>query len=160
MTRHDAGGRPAAPYDDLAAPADQPVIAGPRWYRTRIRALGPLLGLVPMLVLGGVAVLALRLGDGRTSGVVGLIGGVSAAPGLLLAGAPLAGSDGYPVAILASVPLWLLLGLIASRRATRSVMASWRDYWRELTFLALSVVLGALAALIAATQILGETLVL
>ena len=113
-----------------------------------------------MAVLGGLALLALRLGDGRLSGLVGLIGGVSAAPGLLLAGAPLASSDNYPIAILASVPLWLILGLIASRRATVHVVASWRDYTRELVFLTIGVVLGALAALIAATQILGESIVL
>jgi hypothetical protein len=147
------------PFDD-AAPGDAVVIAGPRWYRTRIRVFGPFLGLVPMVVLGGIAIAALRLGDGRLSGLVGLIGGVAAAPGLLVAGAPLASSDNYPLAVLASVPLWLLLGLIASRRATTHVVASWRDYWRELAFLTIGVALGALAALIAATQILGESLVL
>lgn len=122
--------------------------------------LGPLLGLVPMAILGGGALVALRLGDGRLSGLIGLIGGVSAAPGLLLAGAPLASNDNYPLAVVASAPLWLVLGLIASRRATTHVVASWRDYWRELIFLTIGVVLGALAALIAATQILGESIVL
>ena len=135
-------------------------MAGPRWYRTRIRLFGPFLGLVPMSILGAVALLALRLGDGRTSGLIGLIGGVSAAPGLLVAGAPLASSDNYPLAVLASVPLWLVLGLIASRRATTLVVASWREYWRELIFLTIGVLLGALAALIASTQILGESIVL
>lgn len=135
-------------------------MAGPRWYRTRIRVFGPFLGLTPMVILGGIALLALRLGDGRLSGLIGLIGGVSAAPGLLLAGAPLANSDQYPLAVLASVPLWLVLGLIASRRATALVVASWRDYWRELMFLTVAVALGALGALIAASQILGESIVL
>lgn len=121
---------------------------------------GPFLGVVPMALLGGIALVALRLGDSRLSGLIGLIGGVSAAPGLLLAGAPLANSDQYPLAVLASVPLWLVLGLIASRRATAHVVASWRDYWRELVFLTIGVVLGALGALIAATQILGESIVL
>lgn len=142
------------------APGGAAVIAGPRWYRTRIRWFGPLLGLVPMAVLGVVAVAALRLGDGRPSGVVGLIGGVSAAPGLLVAGAPLSNSDHYSLAIAASTPLWLLLGLIASRRATARPVASWGDYWRELVFLTIGVMLGAVGALIAATQILGEALVL
>lgn len=121
---------------------------------------GPLLGLVPMAILGGGALLALRLGDGRLSGLVGLIGGVTAAPGLLVAGAPLASSEHYPLAVLGSMPLWLLLGFVASRRATTRVVASWRDYWRELVFLSVGVFLGALAALIAATQILGESIVL
>ncbi len=113
-----------------------------------------------MALLGASAIVALQLGDGRLSGLIGLVGGVSAAPGLLVAGAPLASSGHYPLAVLASVPLWLLLGLIASRRATVSSVASWRDYWREMTFLTIGVVLGAIVALVAATQILGESVVL
>jgi hypothetical protein len=113
-----------------------------------------------MAVLGVSAIVALQLGDGRLSGLIGLVGGVSAAPGLLLAGAPLASGDNYPLAVLASVPLWLLLGLIASRRATVRPVASWRDYWRELTFLTIGVVLGSMVALVAATMILGESVVL
>ena len=57
------------------------------------------------------------------------------------------------------MPLWLLLGLIASRRATRSTVASWRDSWREMTYLAVAVVIGAIVALAAATKILDESLV-
>lgn len=113
-----------------------------------------------MLVLGATAFAALRLGDGRSSGLIGLVGGVTAAPGLLVAGAPFADEGRYPLAVLASVPLWLVLGLIASRRATRPVLASWRDYWRELTWLTIGVLMGAIAALIAATSILGESLIL
>ena len=135
-------------------------MAGPRWYRARIRVLGPLLGVVPMMVIGAVAWLALRLGDGRSSGLIGLIGGVTAAPGLLVAGAPFADQGRYPLAVLASVPLWLVLGLIASRRATRPALASWRDYWREMTWLTIGVLMGAVGALIAATTILGESLIL
>ena len=90
----------------------------------RIRTIGPLLGLVPMAILGGIAAVALRLGDGRTSGLIGLVTGVSAAPGLLIAGAPFADDGRYPLAVIASIPLWLLLGLIASRRATKRPMAS------------------------------------
>lgn len=121
--------------------------------------LGPVLGLVPMIVLGATSVLALRFGDGRSSGLVGLVAGVTAAPGLLVAGAPFADDARYPLAIVASVPLWLVLGVIASRRATRPVLASWRDYWRELTWLTIGVLMGAIGALIAATSILGESLV-
>ncbi len=136
----------------------EPLIAGPRWYRARIRVLGPLLGLVPMALLGAVAWLSLRMGDGRESGMIGLVAGVSAAPGLLFVGAPFADDSQYPMAILASIPMWLLLGLFASRRATRSTVASWRDYWREMTYLTLAVVLGAIVALAVATSVLGESL--
>jgi len=134
-------------------------MAGPRWYRQRIRLFGPLLGLVPMAILGGGAWLTLRVGEGRTSGIAGLVGGVSAAPGLLIAGAPFADDARYPTAVIASMPLWLVLGLLASRRATRAPIASWRDYWREMIGLTLAVVLGAIGALVVATVVLGESLV-
>jgi hypothetical protein len=121
--------------------------------------LGPLLGLVPMAALGGGALLVLRMGDGRRSGIAGLLGGVAAAPGLLVVGAPFADNAEYPKAVAASAVLWLVLGLLASRRATRSTIASWRDYWREMSLLTIAVVLGAGVALVAATAILGESLV-
>lgn len=122
--------------------------------------LGPLLGLVPMAVLGAVSLTTLRMFEGRNSGLIGLLSGVSAAPVLLAVGAPLADDARYPLAILASVPVWLLLGFLASRRATRFLAASWRDYWRELFFLTAAVVLGAVVALIAAAMLLDESLVL
>lgn len=112
-----------------------------------------------MVILGAIALVALRVGDGRTSGLVGLVAGVSAAPGLLIAGAPFADDARYPLAVLASIPLWLLLGLIASRRATRVPTATWRDYARELLWLTIAVVAGASGALVAATASLGESLI-
>ena len=121
--------------------------------------LGPLLGVAPMAILGALSLIALRMGDGRTSGLIGLISGVSAAPGLLIAGAPLADDARYPLAVLASVPLWLALGFVASRRATNRVLAGWPDYWRELLWLTAGVILGAAGALIVATALLGESLI-
>jgi len=112
-----------------------------------------------MAVLGVVSWSALRLGDGRTSGLIGLVAGVAAAPGLLVAGAPLADDARYPLAVLASVPLWVLLGFLASRRATARPVATWVDYSREMFWLTIAVVLGSSAALIAATAILGESLI-
>ena len=150
MTRHDQPG---------PRPAIEPLTAGPRWYRTRLRTFGPVLGVVPMAVLGAVSYIALRFWDGRASGLVGLLAGVSAAPGLLVAGAPFADEANYQNAVLGSIGLWLVLGFLASRRATRSPMAAWRDYWREMVWLTIAVVMGAVAALVAATAILGETIV-
>jgi len=121
--------------------------------------MGPLLGLAPMAALGAISWIGLQAGDGRTSGLIGLVSGVSAAPGLLIAGAPLADDARYPLAVLASIPLWLLLGFVASRRATAAPVAGWRDYWREMLWLTIAVVLGACGALIAATAILGESLI-
>ena len=113
-----------------------------------------------MAVMGAIAWFALENSDSRASGLIGLLGGTSAAPGMLVAGAPFADESRYPIAVLASVPLWLLLGLIASRRATRSAVASWRDYWRELLWLTIAVIVGAAVALAAATKMLGESLIL
>ncbi len=152
MTRHDQ--RERAPERRPRAP----LFDGPRWYRSRIRRLGPLFGLIPMVVIGAIAWLALRLGEGRTSGLIGLAAGVTAAPGLLVAGAPFSNSDGYARAVLASVPLWLLLGFVASRRATRSPIATWTAYSKELLWLTLAVAAGAGIALGGAALSLGESL--
>jgi uncharacterized membrane protein YfcA len=131
---------------------------GPRWYRTRLRAYGPFVALLPPAAVGLVAVLSLTLADSATSGLIGLVCGVIAAPALLVVGAPLADSDRYPMAIAASIPLWLLVGFLASRRATRSPMATWREYWREYWYLAAGVAIGAVGALVVATLVLGESL--
>lgn len=112
-----------------------------------------------MAILGAIATIALRVGDGKTSGLVGLVAGVSAAPGLLIAGAPFSDDARYPLAVLASSLLWLLLGLLASRRATRIPTATWRDYARELLWLTIAVVAGCGLALVAATASLGESLI-
>lgn len=120
--------------------------------------MGPLLAVVPPAVLGGVAWLALAVSDSRWSGVVGLFGGVIAAPGLLVAGAPFGDESTYVRAVLASIPLWVVVGFAASRRATRSPMAAWADFWREYTWLAIGVAVGAVGALVAASAVLGESL--
>lgn len=119
---------------------------------------GPVLALAPPAVLGGLAWLVMRVGDGRFSGLFGLFGGVIAAPGLLVAGAPFGDDSTYPIAVAASAPLWLLIGVIASRRATRSPMADWSDFWREYAWLAFAVAIGAVGALVAASSVLGEAL--
>jgi hypothetical protein len=112
-----------------------------------------------MALLGAISIVALRAGDGRTSGLIGLVSGVTAAPGLLVAGAPLADDARYPLAVVASIPFWLLLGFLASRRATRRPVAGWVEYWREMLWLTVAVFVGACGALIAATAILGESLI-
>jgi len=42
---------------------------------------------------------------------------------------------------------------------TRSTVASWRDYWREMLLLSVSVVIGAIVALIVAAASLTQSLV-
>lgn len=137
-----------------------PVVEGPRWYRARLRRWGWLAGLVPMAVIGASAWLVLQIGDGRMSGMFGLAAGVTAAPGLLVVGAPFGDSGDYPLAVLASVPLWAALGVLSAARATARPVATWSDYARELLWLTLAVAAGAIVALVAAALRLGESLML
>ncbi len=135
------------------------VIGGSQWYRTRIRTLGPLFGLAPMVALGAASKAILWGGNSTRSGLLGLVTGVAAAPGLLVAGAPFADPSRYRLAVVASIPLWVVLGWLSARRATTRTIASWRDFWREMIPLALAVVIGATAALMIAAVLLDESLV-
>ncbi|WP_395152766.1 hypothetical protein [Ilumatobacter sp.] len=137
---------------------DAPLIDGPRWYRTRIRARGPLLGLLFPALIGSASYAVLHLSDAAWSGAIGLIGGALAAPGLLIAGAPFGDRSVYPVAVAASAVAWILVGLLASRRATRNPLATWNDYWRHYFWMAAGIWFGAGIALGIATISLGEAL--
>lgn len=113
-----------------------------------------------MAVIGGAAWIVLQAGDGRASGLFGLGAGVTAAPGLLVVGAPFADSGNYPLAVLGSVPLWAALGWLAGRRATARPVADWGDFARELLWMTVAVAVGAVAALVIAALQLGESLVI
>lgn len=133
-----------------------PVPHGPRAYRRQIRRTGPILGLLPPVVLGLLSLVLLRDNTSTTRGVLGFLAAVLAAPGLLVAGAPMAGGTGlYLVAVLGSAAVWLLVGVVATRRATRTPVASWGDYWKEYVWIAGAVWLGVVGALVAANLILG-----
>ncbi len=124
---------------------------GPRAYRARIRRLGPWAGLAVPAALG---LLAAVLG-----GIVGFLLALLAAPALLVVGVPLSSGAGvWIVALLGSALLWLLLATVATRRATRSPVATWADFWRQYAWLAGGVWLGTLLALVAANLLLGRTL--
>ena len=135
------------------------VYEGPRWFRLRIRSRGPFLAVVPPAVLGAVALLSLNLFDGKTSGYVGLILGVLAAPILLAVGAPFSDSSLWSIGIALSAMLWLIVGAVAARRTTRNPMAGWPDFWRTFFWLAGGIWIGAAAALVVARYAVGEALV-
>jgi hypothetical protein len=134
------------------------VYAGPQWYRARIRLFGPLLALVVPAALGAVALLALELFDGLASGWTGLVLGVCAAPGLLAIGVPFASTSDYWIGIAISVALWLVVGVIASRIATRNPVATFSDFWRAYRWLAAGVWIGVGGALLGSSLILGREL--
>jgi hypothetical protein len=115
--------------------------------------------LVPPGVLGVLALLLLRGHTSLARGVAGFLTAVLAAPGLLVAGVPLrSGRAVYLGAVVGSAVLWMLLGAVAARRATRLPVASWRDFWREYTWLAAGVWLGVIVALIAVNLVFGRAL--
>jgi hypothetical protein len=109
--------------------------------------------------LGVLSLLLLRGHSSLTRGLAGFLTAVLAAPGLLAAGAPLrADHSAYLGAVLGSAALWMLVGAISARRATRPPAASWRDYWREYLWLAVGVWLGVVVALLAVNLIFGQAL--
>lgn len=130
---------------------------GPRWYRRRIRFWGPFAALVLPGVIGLIAYGSLQLFDTSWSGAVGLLGGYLAAPALLAVGAPFADRSIYPLAVVASAVLWLLVGLLASRRATRNPMATWDDYWRHYLWMVFGIWVGVAIALGVAMSQIGDS---
>ena len=137
----------------------QPVPMGPRAYRSKLRGSGPFVALVPPGVLGAISLLLLRGHTSFVRGVGGFLTAVMAAPGLLVAGAPLrSGGKVYLGAIVGSAVLWMIVGAISAKRATRLPAASWRDYWREYVWLAAGVWLGVVVALLAVNLIFGRAL--
>ena len=118
--------------------------------------MGVLAGLLPPAVLGALSMLLLRDNQTTVRGVLGFVTAVLAAPGLLVAGVPMAGSTGlYLAAAAASALMWLLVGAVASARATRRPVATWGDFWKEYLWLAGGVWLGVFGSLVAANLILG-----
>lgn len=132
---------------------------GPRWYRSRVRTWGPFAALIAPAIVGAIAYFSLRLFDTAWSGAIGLIGGVWAAPALLAAGAPFGDRDMYPIAVAASALLWILVGLLAARRATRNPMATWVDFWRHYAWMCAGIWVGASAALVVAALSISDSLI-
>lgn len=109
--------------------------------------------------VGLIGYLALQLSDASWSGTVGLLFGYFGAPTLLAVGAPFGDRDLYPLAVAAAGLMWLFVGLLASRRATRNPVASWADYWRHYLWLLGGVWVGVAAALVVATVRIGSGIV-
>lgn len=120
-----------------------------------MRQRGPIAGLLLPALIGMVGLLLLRNNTQTWRGIGGFLLTIVAAPVLLVTGAPLTTGNSYTLALLASAALWVLLGTTAARMATRTPVATWRDFWREYLWLAGGVWVGIVVALIAANLILG-----
>lgn len=138
----------------------RPVPAGPRAYRARIRGIGPLASLLPPALLGALAFVLLRGNASVSRGVSGFVATLFAAPVLLILGVPFrSGSGIYMGGAAASAVLWIVLGTIASRRATRTPIATWRNFWGEYAWMLVGVWAGVLLSLVATNLVLGRALV-
>ncbi len=110
-------------------------------------------------VLGVLSLLMLHNSHTTARGIGGFVAAVFAAPLLPAFGAPIrTGGSVYLLAVVGSVVIWLLIGLVASRRATLRPIATWGAYWAEYLLLALSVWVGVIVSLVAANLVLGRTL--
>lgn len=114
--------------------------------------------MIPGLI-GAIAYASLNLSDASWSGPVGLIGGYFAGPTFLAIGAPFADRSLYPIAAVAAGAMWLLIGLLASRRATRNPVATWNDFWRHYSWMLAGVWVGVTVALAVATLRIGNGVV-
>ncbi len=75
-----------------------------------------------------------------------------------MVGAPFGDTSLYPLAIAGSAVMWVLVGVLASRRCTRNPMATWTDYWRQFLSLCAGIWLGCCAALVVAAMVVGQSL--
>jgi len=150
----------AARHDTAAWPVTgRNVPSGPRAYRAQIRTLGPFAALGPPAVLGVLGWLMLHNNESTARGVGGFVAAVFAAPLLPVAGAPMRAAGGaYVAAVVASAVVWLLTGVVASRRATRTPVATWSNFWREWAWLAFGLWAGVVIALVASNLVLGRAL--
>ena len=140
---------------EATPPPAAPIPRGPKAYRKQVRQRGPIVGLLLPALVGLVGLLMLRDNTQTWRGIGGFLLSIVAAPVLLVTGAPLTTGHSYALALLGSAALWVLLGTVAARIATRTPVATWRDYWREFLWLAGGVWIGVVVALIAANLILG-----
>lgn len=125
-------------------------------HRRRVRSLGAFAGLLPPAVfvaIGGLLLWGSNTGKRGLPGFVSLVLGV---PVLPLLGVPAEGGSGrYALAGVSSGVVWLFIGWIAARRATRLPVAGWAEWRKEYFPLAIGVWIGAIAALIIAGMMVG-----
>lgn len=130
-----------------------------RSYRRSIRSRGPVLALLIPAALGVAAALLLRGSTSTARGVGGFVAAVLAAPLLPTFGVPIrSGGSVMLMAVAGSALLWLLIGVVASRRAAGRPLATWGGFWAEYLVLALATWAGVVLSLVFANLVLGRAL--
>ena len=132
---------------------------GPRAFRYRIRRFGAVVALAPAAALGLASVALLHDNAATTRGVAGFAAAMLGGPALMAFGVPLAsGSSKILLGAAVSALLWCAVGIVASLRATRSPVATWRDFWREYLWMAGGIWLGVVVALVVVELTVGRAL--
>lgn len=110
---------------------------GPLAYHRRLRMLGPLAALIPPAIIVA-ATYALRPVMACSGGACGRqvitswVLPAMSLPTAVLWGLPIESGSTRLIGVVATSALvWLLVGIFATGRATRSLVATWRDWWRE-----------------------------
>lgn len=113
-------------------------------YRYQLRRFGPAMALAVPASLLGIGAALLQWTGSAVRGFGGFLLTALAAPTMLLVGVPVSGgTPRYVLAAATSLVLWLGIGAWASARATRNVVAGWRDWWHEYLWLGGPVWVGA-----------------
>jgi hypothetical protein len=131
-----------------------PVPFGPQAYRRSMRRLGPLVGLIPAIVLLGAMTAAKAVVSCPAAGacngraVTSWVLPALALPTAVLAGLPIeTGTTRLAIVAVTSALVWMVIGRIAASRATARPIASWRDFVREFAWLAVAVWIGVLVGI-------------
>jgi hypothetical protein len=137
-----------------ADPDGQALADGWTQHRRRVRRGGPVVALVVPLMLAAVATAAMWGSTSWWRGALGLVAAMAAAPLLPVVGVPAAGGLARLVlGGVGSAALWMLLGAVAARRATRTPGASWPEWRREYGRLAVGAMVGGVGALAVAAGV-------
>lgn len=118
---------------------------GLRYHRQRVLHLAPLMSLVVPVIAGLMALVLLSGSASTWRGLIGFVAALVALPTAPIVGLPVvSGSGRWAVAVLSSLGLWCLLGVVAARRSTRRMAASWPEWRKEWLRLAIGAWVGAM----------------
>ncbi|MGA0879130.1 MAG: hypothetical protein ACO3SP_08440, partial [Ilumatobacteraceae bacterium] len=91
---------------------------GLQYHRQRVLQFAPLMSLTVPMISGILALVLLRGSTSTWRGLIGFVAAVVALPTAPIVGLPVVGGSGrWVAALLSSLALWCLLGIVAARRA-------------------------------------------
>lgn len=130
-----------------SSPRNRPALVpdGLRYHRQRVLQFAPLMSLVVPAIAGTMALVLLSGSTSTWRGLIGFVAALVALPTAPIVGLPVVGGSGrWVVAVLSSLGLWCSLGVVAARRSTRRMAASWPEWRKEWLRLAFGAWAGAM----------------